>query len=281
MTFGGTHSRTRGRLWILALLAAVGLAVILSNAAVEATQPLTGDEGFSVIRTGWLADHALPHADVAPADRVGAAFADGVRWCLGDDTDLDPSGDAGPDLVWFGMTGACEPEGLVRIEVRTITPPEVLELLFDTDHDESAGCDGIDAVTVVLHGTESRRLSTPSCDTDGWVVSPGNFVRTRVEADAFLTEAWVPGEDARNSVWSPGVGNLDGSGYDTSWQRYYTSNRWLDCQQTSSANPDAADGYWLIGIDGSVHAFGSAPDLGTACVSGLGASQIADFELAF
>ncbi|MCP5026759.1 MAG: hypothetical protein GY929_10800 [Actinomycetia bacterium] len=155
-------------------------------------------------------------------------------------------------------------------------PAEAIEWVFDIDADPSTGCEGFDIVYAVALGN-AWRITTNTCDQDQWHWADNSSVHSN-PTDTNLVRIPIHSNLTRESIWWVGVGNLDGTGYDTSWTTFYTSTQWVDCAATPSPTPAAADGYWLAGLDGSMWAFGSADDLGHACRSGYGTGRITDFE---
>ncbi len=246
---------------------------------------------FSPIGSGWvlsdsaalLLENAAPLADSTPplvladASSYFSAGSGARSWCLGDDTDTDWPGDAGPDLLWFRMSGACRgPGSLLAFEVLTERPAGVVELVINTDLDLSTGCDGND----LFYLAQKQRLfqvQMSSCDAATWTSYDAGHYGVHDSEGKHLSFT-VPAEVGANSVWYVGVANDDGSGYDASWTFYRTINALIECNSEPSPTPDSAGGYWLAGMDGSMWSFGSAPDRGHACRSGNAQERLVDLE---
>ncbi len=274
--------------WVLCVVScvAVGGSRVPVSASVQRPPGAEGEgQGHSLtaapwfaekIRDGFVSPVEAPEPGEPPrAEERAGATARG-DWCLGNDEETDPRGDAGPDLIWFRVFGPCFGEANLDMQVRTVRPAAIIEFVFDTDLNGSTGCDGADLVVVVTQG-RGGLVDTPSCDEDGWVLLDSRSVSSNLDD---WNQTSVSFGDLRlfNSSWYVVVADEGGTGVDSSWTTFYSSTTKMACGSTPSPDPGGEDGYWLTGVDGSVWSFGDAPDLGHSCRSGFGMGMITDFE---
>lgn len=282
---------------LVVVLLASGTSLMSVVGAADAES--TGEDapshgvGTTPITSGWAVSHAGEAASDGTVDSsdIGGGvhgavfefFPETRTWCLGDDNEADPVGDPGPDLIRVGLTGACsERVGAdVTMSVTTMAMPEAAEFLVNVDRDASTGCNGYDRAYVVINSGRGGALDVamPSCDPDTWEDLPGGPGHGNnsggVPPTVFLI---LPADQIREMSWTAGVGNLDGSNYDSAWTDFYVSTRTIECGTHRVTAADSDAGYLLMGMDGSVWTFGSALVGSHACRSGLGLSRIVDFE---
>ncbi|MCP3883326.1 MAG: hypothetical protein GY701_33725 [Sulfitobacter sp.] len=277
------------------LKACVAAFLVLALVSVDSgsAAPQAADR-WSPIASGWISSDTAAELLANPSGEESAPLQDsGARgdllagngdWCLGDDTDSDQPGDAGPDLVSFYSSGACQgPGGSMWFSVLTARPAALIEIVIDTDLDESTGCGSFDLfylITEQVGGIDPppllSRVMTPSCDESSWTAFDAGLGQRGV--DRLRTDLEIPGEWSRNSGWYVGVSNIDGSGYDSSWTEYFTLPYMIECGGQTSGDPTAEGGYWLAGVDGSMWDFGSAAHYGHACRSGNVGGRLVDLE---
>lgn len=284
-------------MWLAAIaviVAAVGAAFVGGATADEgAPREAPTEEPSSPLSSGWVTEHqpATGWTNAAVASPAGRApevthATEGTQprtWCLGNDNEADAPGDPGPDLITVASTGACRPDGSsFDISLVTRSEPDVVELLVDTDANADTGCNGFDLAYVNFTGFEfsqwvGRRgvfeVPMPSCDRDAWSFEQATGVGIAGNSGMSLRI-----ELMRGSRWIIAVANIDGSGYDEAWTSFYVSTVEIECGANRVTAYEAADGYRLIGIDGSMWAFGSVTLDRHACLTGLGRNRIVDFE---
>jgi|GEM_PF-7094923 len=292
---GGLRTRCRiGTLLVLALALAIGSARFAGSASAGGVSEDAAASGSTPLSSGWAQSHlneaGVGHShqpdDFETSDEFEAAvleaFPQSRSWCLGDDLEGDPVGDPGPDLIAVQSQGACDRAGAdVRLSVTTMTPPEAAEFLVDVDRDPSTGCNGFDRAYVLFTVGQSSAIdvATPTCDSDTWVDLPGGpGIGTNSGGVPPVTILILPQDQILEMVWTAGVGNADGSGYDAAWTRFFVSTETIECGTNRVTEPDGDAGYLLMGMDGSVWTFGNALVGPHSCRSGLGLARVVDFE---
>ncbi|MCP4106520.1 MAG: hypothetical protein GY749_13465 [Desulfobacteraceae bacterium] len=269
------------------------LLVPVTSVAADSAEPID-DARWSPIASGWAgtdsAEELLASAvgGGVASPPVGLWTADRLTgsgdWCLGDDTDSDRPGDLGADLLWFSSIGACQSvHSAMTFTVFTARPAELIEVVIDSDLDETTGCDGFDLFYLATEGVGDvdppaviTQVMTPTCDEGSWTAHEAGYGERG--PDRLLTRWEIPGQWSRESSWYVGVANADGSGYDSSWTHYLSLPYLVECGGQPSGSPNADGGYWLAGLDGSMWDFGSAPHYGHACNSGNAAGRLVDLE---